>query len=134
MTGRMKFVNEDGDVLNEPEIPYVYDMASDYDKEECGTFNLDPFQLPHPECPSKFVCDKPPDVTTPIGKFANCLDSMNCAMTVGMTTNVHMYYSPIALFIHQMIPPRHQNAVNMCKKALMLVVTGEIECNGIGEE
>eukprot|EP00527_Entomoneis_sp_CCMP2396_P005611 CAMPEP_0198147640 /NCGR_PEP_ID=MMETSP1443-20131203/36913_1 /TAXON_ID=186043 /ORGANISM="Entomoneis sp., Strain CCMP2396" /LENGTH=408 /DNA_ID=CAMNT_0043812053 /DNA_START=40 /DNA_END=1263 /DNA_ORIENTATION=- len=130
MTGRIKFVDEGGGVLNEmdkPVIPYTYDMASDYDKE-CGTFNLDLFQLPHPECPSKFVCDKP-DVSTPVGKFADCLDSMNCAMTVGMTTNVHMD-SAIALFIHQMIP-HHQNAVNMCKA---LMVAGEIECSGIGED
>jgi hypothetical protein len=130
MTGRIKFVDENGEVLNEtntPEIPYTYDMASDYDRE-CGTFNLEPFQLPHPECPSKFVCDKP-DVSTPVGKFADCLDSMNCAMTVGMTTNVHMD-SSIALFIHQMIP-HHQNAVNMCKA---LMVTGDIECSGIGDD
>ena len=123
-------MDENGEVLNEtntPEIPYTYDMASDYDRE-CGTFNLEPFQLPHPECPSKFVCDKP-DVSTPVGKFADCLDSMNCAMTVGMTTNVHMD-SSIALFIHQMIP-HHQNAVNMCKA---LMVTGDIECSGIGDD
>ena len=51
MTGRIKFVDENGDVLNEintPEVLYTYNY---YDKE-CGTFNLDPFQLPHSaECP-----------------------------------------------------------------------------------
>ena len=70
MTGRMKFVDEHGDVLNEkdePVIPYSYDIQSEYD-HECGTFNLDPFQLPHPECPSKFVCDKP-DVGTSVGSL-----------------------------------------------------------------
>ena len=55
MTGRINFVDENGDVLNEintPEILYTYNMASDYYDKECGTFNLDPFQLPHSaECP-----------------------------------------------------------------------------------
>ena len=52
---------------------------------------------------------------------------MNCAMTVGMTSNIHMV-SSIALFIHQMIP-HHQNAVNMCKS---LMKTGDIECSDMG--
>lgn len=110
-----------------PIIPYSYDEASDYDKE-CGTYNLDEYQLPHAECPSKFVCDKP-DAETPVGKFANCLESMNCAMTVGMTSNVNMD-SSIALFIHQMIP-HHQNAVNMCKA---LMKTGDIDDCGDYED
>jgi len=130
MTGRMKFVDGDGVFLSHedtPIIPYSYDEASDYDKE-CGTYNLDEYQLPHAECPSKFVCDKP-DAETPVGKFANCLESMNCAMTVGMTSNVNMD-SSIALFIHQMIP-HHQNAVNMCKA---LMKTGDIDDCGDYED
>jgi len=132
MTGRMKFVDATGHVPDSgkedlPEIPYNYDETSDYDGE-CGTHNLDMFQLPHPECPSKFVCNKP-DVETAVGKFADCIDSMNCAMTVGMTTNVNMKDAK-ALFIHQMIP-HHQNAVNMCKA---LMKQGEIECADISDE
>ena len=125
MSGRIKFVDSQGDALNEadfPTIDYSYDVPSAYD-ESCGTFNLGDFQLPHPECPEKFVCNKPEGV---VGKFGECLDSMNCAMAVGMTTNVNQG-SAIALFNHQMIP-HHQNAVNMCKA---LFKTGEIECDDV---
>jgi hypothetical protein len=129
MSGRIKFVSETGVPLNEevdePAIPYEYGMPSEYDIS-CGTYNLEMFRLPQAECPSKFVCNKP-SIDTPVGRFADCLDSMNCAMTIGMTTNVHSN-SAIALFIHQMIP-HHQNAVNMCKA---LMKSGDIECNGIG--
>jgi len=130
MTGRIKFVDENGMQLNEndsPDIPYEYDVPSDYDKT-CGTYNLESYRLPHPECPSKFVCGKP-GTDSPVGRFADCLDSMNCAMAVGMTSNIHMN-SAIALFIHQMIP-HHQNAVNMCKA---LMKTGEIECDDMLNE
>ena len=130
MTGRIKFVDSDGDFLspdNFPVIEYTYDMPSEYD-QECGTFGLGEFQLPHPECPEKFVCNKP-GIETPVGKFADCLDSMNCAMAVGMTTNVNQN-SAIALFIHQMIP-HHQNAVNMCKA---LMKSGEVQCADIEDE
>jgi len=130
MTGRIKFVDEDGDVLeseDEPEIPYKYDKPSDYD-QSCGTYGLDEFQLPNPECPSKFVCDAL-DVSTPVGKLADCIDSMNCAMMAGMTTNIHAD-SSIALFIHQMIP-HHQNAVNMCKS---LMISGDIDCKDMTDE
>lgn len=130
MTGRIKFINSDGAELqaeDEPEIPYSYDEPSAYD-QTCGTYGLDAFQLPNSQCPSKFVCN-PPDVSTPVGIFADCLDSMNCAMTAGMTTNVHAD-SPIALFIHQMIP-HHQNAVNMCKA---LMTTHDIDCADMSNE
>lgn len=125
MSGRIKFVDSLGDALNEidfPTIDYTYDEPSAYD-QSCGTYNLNDFQLPHPECPEKFVCNKPEGV---VGKFGECLDSMNCAMAVGMTTNVNQG-SAIALFNHQMIP-HHQNAVNMCKA---LFKSGEIECDDI---
>jgi len=130
MTGRIKFINSDGTALqteDKPEIPYSYDEPSAYD-QTCGTYGLEQFQLPHPECPSKFVCNAP-DASTPAGKLANCIDSMNCAMTAGMTTNVNTD-SSIALFIHQMIP-HHQNAVNMCKA---LMKTGDIECADMTDE
>jgi uncharacterized protein (DUF305 family) len=125
MSGRIKFVDSEGDALNDadfPSIDYTYDEPSAYD-QSCGTYNLGDFQLPHPECPEKFVCNKPEGV---VGKFGECLDSMNCAMAVGMTTNVNQG-SAIALFNHQMIP-HHQNAVNMCKS---LFKSGEIECDDI---
>jgi hypothetical protein len=130
MTGRIKFVDEEGMPLNEdnlPEIPYQYDVPSEYDKS-CGTYNLESYRLPNPECPSKFICGKY-GTDTPVGRFADCLDSMNCAMAVGMTSNIHMN-SAIALFNHQMIP-HHQNAVNMCKA---LMKTGEIECEDMLNE
>jgi len=130
MTGRIKFVDENGMQLNDfdtPVITYEYDMPSEYDKS-CGTYNLEKYRLPHPECPSKFICGKS-GTDTPVGRFADCLDSMNCAMAVGMTSNIHMN-SAIALFVHQMIP-HHQNAVNMCKALMM---TGEVECNDILNE
>eukprot|EP00551_Chaetoceros_affinis_P013895 CAMPEP_0203711904 /NCGR_PEP_ID=MMETSP0091-20130426/69760_1 /ASSEMBLY_ACC=CAM_ASM_001089 /TAXON_ID=426623 /ORGANISM="Chaetoceros affinis, Strain CCMP159" /LENGTH=303 /DNA_ID=CAMNT_0050589857 /DNA_START=244 /DNA_END=1156 /DNA_ORIENTATION=- len=85
MTGRIKFVDEKGDVLqeeNKPGIPYEYESPTGFD-ESCGTSGLNSFVLPHKECPSTFVCDKPEG---PVGDFATCLDAMNCAMTVGMTT------------------------------------------------
>lgn len=125
MTGRIKFVNSEGAALNEvdfPTIDYEYHEPSAYD-QSCGTYALSDFQLPHPECPEKFVCNKPGGK---VGKFGECLDSMNCAMAVGMTTNVNKE-SASALFMHQMIP-HHQNAVNMCKA---LFKTGEIDCDDV---
>jgi len=129
MTGRMKFVDSEGNVLkqdNIPLIPYEYDVISEYD-ESCGTVGLGDFTLPNPQCPETFVCNKPEGA---VGNFAGCLDSMNCAMAVGMTTNVNQG-SAIALFNHQMIP-HHQNAVNMCKA---LMATGELSsCEDISDE
>jgi len=130
MTGRIKFINSDGiepQTEDEPEIPYTYDEPSAYD-QSCGTYGLDKYQLPNSECPNTFVCN-PPDVSTHAGKLADCIDSMNCAMMAGMTTNVHTD-SSIALFIHQMIP-HHQNAVNMCKA---LMKTSDIECADLTDE
>jgi len=130
MTGRIKFVDANGDFINsvdEPEIPYEYQVPSEYDAS-CGTYGLEDFQLPNDECPAKFVCDQPKGA---VGKFASCIDSMNCAMTVGMTTNVNEgANSAVALFIHQMIP-HHQNAVNMCKA---LLKSGEADCDDITDE
>jgi len=128
MTGRIKFVDSAGVELSpvdSPAIAYEYDMPSAYD-QTCGTYGLGDFQLPHPECPEQFVCDKPDGV---VGQFAGCLDSMNCAMTAGMTTNVNQG-SAAALFLHQMIP-HHQNAVNMCKA---LFHTKELKCDDVTDE
>jgi hypothetical protein len=130
MSGRIKFINKLGVHIQSedvPELGYSYDEPSAYD-QSCGTYGLDAFQLPNSQCPSEFVCN-PPDVSTPAGLFADCLDSMNCAMMHGMTTNVQAD-SPIALFIHQMIP-HHQNAVNMCKA---LSKTHDIDCDDMSDE
>ena len=128
MTGRIKFVDSAGAELSpvdSPTIDYEYDMPSAYD-QSCGTYGLGDFQLPRAECPEQCVCDKPDGV---VGHFAGCLDSMNCAMIAGMTTNVNQG-SAVALFIHQMIP-HHQNAVNMCKA---LFQTNELQCDDITDE
>jgi len=114
MTGRIKFVDTSGDAISpadDPVIPYSYQQASVYD-QSCGTYGVTAFQLPNPQCPTKFVCDAPGRVT----EFAGCIESMNCAMTVGMTTGANSG-NAIALFAHQMIP-HHQNAVNMAKALL----------------
>ena len=114
MTGRIKFVDATGSVIrnyNEPEIPYEYEQATAYE-ESCGTYGVSGFQLPNPQCPSKFVCDAPASVA----EFAGCIESMNCAMTAGMTTGASSD-NAMALFVHQMVP-HHQNAVNMAKALL----------------
>jgi len=128
MTGRVKFIDSNGDPLtpaDEPAIPYDYQVPSAYD-ESCGTFGLDEFQLPNDQCPKKFVCNSPGG---PVGKFAECVDSMNCAMLVGMTTNVNEN-NAIGLFNHQMIP-HHENAINMCKS---LLNSGEADCADLEDE
>jgi len=114
MSGRIKFVDTSGDAISpvdDPDIPYPYEQASVYD-QSCGTYGVTGFRLPNPQCPTKFVCDAPGGVT----EFAGCIESMNCAMTIGMTTGANSG-NAIALFAHQMIP-HHQNAVNMAKALL----------------
>jgi len=128
MTGRIKFVDSSGSPLfsaDEPEIPYSYEVPSTYD-QSCGTFGLEEFQLPNGQCPDKFVCNRPDGA---VGKFGECIDSMNCAMLVGMTTNVNED-NAVGLFSHQMIP-HHKNAVNMCKA---LYKSGEADCDDLEDE
>jgi len=128
MTGRIKFVDENGQPTNPtdfPAITYDYQVPSDYD-QSCGTFGLEEFQLPNEMCPETFVCDAPGGA---VGQFAGCVDSMNCAMMNGMTTNVNTG-NAICLFNHQMIP-HHQNAVNMCKA---LLNSGEADCDDLTDE
>jgi len=128
MTGRIKFIDASGSVIttaNEPEIPYPYEMASAYD-QSCGTYGVGAFQLPNAQCPSKFVCDAPEGVKD----FAGCVDSMNCAMTAGMTTGATSD-NAMALFVHQMVP-HHQNAVNMAKALLKDGILDS--CTDIAEE
>jgi len=128
MTGRIKFVDAAGSKIttaNKPDIPYEYQQPTTYD-ESCGTYGVSGFQLPNTQCPSKFVCDAPASVA----EFAGCIETMNCAMTAGMTTGASSD-SELALFVHQMIP-HHQNAVNMAKA---LLADGILDsCTDIEEE
>jgi hypothetical protein len=115
MTGRIKLVDENNEPINAddtPAIEYEYDEVSDFD-EKCGTFNTSDYQLPNAECPDRFVCDVVGGDPI-LSAFSECLDAMNCAMMVGMTSHAT---SEVGLFIHQMIP-HHQNAVNMAKALL----------------
>jgi len=128
MTGRIKFIDSDGNPIqqkNFPKLGYEYEKPGPYD-QSCGTSGLEHFQLPNKQCPEKFVCNKPDGA---VGKFAECVDSMNCAMLAGMTSNVN-YDDAIGLFNHQMIP-HHQNAVNMCKA---LLNSGEADCDDLANE
>lgn len=130
MTGRIKLLKDDVSIqpdVDTPKIPYDYDTPSDYD-QTCGTYGLKDFQLAHPECPERFVCNVPNE-NKELAAFSDCIDSMNCHMFAGMTTNVNAG-SENALFIHQMIP-HHQNAVNMAKA---LLVTGKLKCKDLTEE
>lgn len=129
MTGRIKLL-KDGSPINAedtPVIDYEYDMPTGFDAE-CGTFMLNDFQLPNPECPSRFVCGAE-RVGGDYAKFAGCIDAMNCHMMAGMTTGSSAG-SEVALFIHQMIP-HHQNAVNMAKA---LLKTGMLSCDDITDD
>jgi hypothetical protein len=115
MSGRIKLVDSAGEPLvvdNTPALGYEYDEVAEFD-EKCGTFNTSNYQLPNDQCPDRFVCDVTGEGEG-MADFAECLDAMNCAMMVGMTTDAT---SEIGLFIHQMIP-HHQNAVNMAKALL----------------
>ena len=120
MAGRIKLLRDGHPIQKDDlhELGYEYDVPTGHDAE-CGTYGLNSFQLPHAECPEKFVCDVPSD-NGELAQFAKCMDSMDCAMMVGMTTSVKNVENEIALFIHQMIP-HHQNAVNMAKGKLSLI-------------
>merc|ERR1712238_515331 len=132
MTGRFKFVDEEGfsiSPINTPRIPYEYQEPDAYDRS-CGATGISDSQLPDNECPSTFVCDAPNPITKPFAaKFAQCVDSMNCAMLKGITTKIQSD-SVVALFNHQMIP-HHQQAVNMCKA---LDIAKGTECDDIFDE
>lgn len=129
MTGRIKLL-KNGVPVNEtdaPTIDYVYDTPGEFDKQ-CGTYGLDNYELPNLECPETFVCLD--DITDPaLVSYASCIDAMNCAMVAGMTTK-YSANSPVALFIHQMIP-HHQNAVNMAK---VLLKQNILKCDDLTNE
>ena len=84
MTGRIKLLKDDVPIkplVDLPAIDYDYDKISDFDSV-CGTHALEEFQLPHPECPEKFVCNVPGG-NTELRQFANCIDAMDCHMIAG---------------------------------------------------
>eukprot|EP00804_Cyclotella_cryptica_P003111 CCRYP_006098-RA/>CCRYP_006098-RA protein AED:0.03 eAED:0.03 QI:72/1/1/1/0.5/0.66/3/228/934 len=116
MGGRIKLL-KNGDLVNKMNFPIhklYFAPPSSYDKE-CGTYGLEDFQLPHPECPHRFVCNVNSVSDSAISSFASCLESMNCHMFAGMTT--YSTQGNVALFLQEMIP-HHQNAVNMAKSLL----------------
>lgn len=83
MSGRIKLLNGNNLVQPDeklPEIPYEYDEPSTFD-QKCGTYGLDPFQLPHPQCPERFVCNVP-ESNEPLAQFADCIEAMDCHMLV----------------------------------------------------
>jgi hypothetical protein len=103
MSGRIKLlrdgvpVNQAGD---EPPLGYEYGVPGTFD-EGCGTFGLDAFQLPHPQCPDTYVCGLDSSTASEgLQAYAACTNAMNCHMFAGMTTGVKSE-SPTALFIHQ---------------------------------
>ena len=116
MSGRIKILKDGVPVNSEddPPLGYTYDEPGIFD-QSCGTFGLDPFQLPNPVCPAQFVCGVD-ESNQALAHFSACIDAMNCRMLAGMTTGIKAS-SQMALFIHQMIP-HHQNAVNMAKALL----------------
>ena len=125
MSGRIKLLKGGVPVqeANKPILPYMYDEPGSFD-QKCGTYGLDPFQLPNKECYEKFVCNAPTD-GSPLAQFSTCIDAMNCHMMAGMTTGVSANEDSLtALFVHQMVP-HHQNAVNMAKS---LLKTGTVQC------
>ena len=115
MDGHIKLLRGDKPInhKNFPLQKIYFAPPSDYDTE-CGTYGLESWQLPHAECPHRFVCNVDDVEDSSLGTFAGCLESMNCHMFAGMTT--HATQGDIPLFIHQMIPHhQNQNAVNMAK-------------------
>ena len=138
MSGRIKLVDANGNKLNNedtPKLPYEYDIITPFD-DMCGGFNLAQWQLPHKQCPSKFVCGQD-ELATEVSTdrvngtkpmmsqrdFARCIDSMNCFMLNGMTTNyggedlVNEGTHDLVLFLRQMIP-HHQNAVSPLNQSI----------------
>eukprot|EP00585_Thalassiosira_rotula_P001792 CAMPEP_0196134476 /NCGR_PEP_ID=MMETSP0910-20130528/3370_1 /TAXON_ID=49265 /ORGANISM="Thalassiosira rotula, Strain GSO102" /LENGTH=803 /DNA_ID=CAMNT_0041394411 /DNA_START=118 /DNA_END=2529 /DNA_ORIENTATION=+ len=133
MTGRIKIKDAAGNMMsaeNKPDIGYEYDIIDGHDGG-CGTYGLNPFTLPNDQCPESFVCGP---LDAGVQDFATCINSMDCSMLDGMTTNyggdgiTNPAWNDAILFIRQMIP-HHQNAVNMAKA---LIKTGAVACGQTG--
>jgi len=130
LVGRIK-LTKNGIPLNDldsPTLGFEYDQPSEFD-QECGTFGLGQFQLPHPNCPAHFVCGAAASDDRTLQRFSSCLDAMNCHMVAGMTTGTKAK-SEKALFLQQMIP-HHQNAVNMAKA---LLKTEKVKCEDLSDD
>ena len=109
MSGRIKLLRNGVPVSesDDPELGYEYDAPGTFD-QGCGTYGLDAFRLPHPQCPETYVCGLNESSTSvsssspssSLQSYAECTNAMNCCMFAGMTTGVQAA-SPTALFIHQ---------------------------------
>ena len=121
MSGRIKIVGGGASApplhpANDPPLGYAYDVPSRFDAT-CGTYDTAQYNREANVCQGSFFCEG--TTTTPATKvFGDCLYAMDCAMHVGMRTNLAID-DPMVTFMHQMIP-HHANAVNMAK-ALMKV-------------
>ena len=76
MTGRIKLLKNGEPIQKDthlPELGYEYDQPAEHD-QACGTYGLHEFQLPHEECPEKFVCDVDP-ANQELAQFAGCIVS-----------------------------------------------------------
>jgi len=134
MSGRIILLDDEGNQKNggmyEPKIPRgYYDISNDPFDNQCGTHNLAAFTpaLNADSCPQTFVCNSEA-IDSTAQDYAECIDAMNCAMMLGMTTNAGE--SPSVLFLQQMIP-HHANAVQMAKSLLKV---GELDCGDDYEE
>merc|ERR1712176_552400 len=143
MSGRIKLLDADGNMLNSADTPaiYDYDIVSEYD-QIAGTVGLDGFNTPNDQCPEQFVCESTSSEESGaegVSLFGSYVDSMNCAMLDGMTVQYGgepttpsvqgvEYNNDAVLFMRQMIP-HHQNAVNMAKAAMTL---GTFDCDSTG--
>ena len=76
MTGRIKLL-KDGEPIQKdaelPELGYEYNQPAEHD-QVCGTYGLHDFQLPHDECPERFVCDAPAE-NEELVQFSRCIVS-----------------------------------------------------------
>ncbi|KAL7562612.1 hypothetical protein ACA910_002715 [Epithemia clementina (nom. ined.)] len=130
MSGRIKLLDTNRNPINPqntPALGYDYDLVSGFDRG-CGTYGLNDFTLPNPQCPTAFVCGHDGSASAS-GRFAQCIEAMNCHMLHGMTTGITTN-DEIALFMHQMIP-HHENAVNMAKT---LLHTNILQCYDLTNE
>lgn len=140
MSGRIKLLSNGVPVnpTDDPPLGYDYQTVDNDFDQTCGTWGLSPFQLPHEQCPERFVCmddtmnsqvTRAEGSMMSFGEFASCIDAMNCHMMTGMTTGGSSG-SEAVLFIHQMIP-HHQNAVNMAKA---LLKANTLQCDDLTSE
>jgi hypothetical protein len=106
MSGRIKLLKNGVPIseADDPEFPYEYNVPGTFDKT-CGSYGLDEFQLPHPQCPETYICglDEAASYSSSpstLQTYGTCTNAMNCKMFAGMTTGVKAA-TPTELFIHQ---------------------------------